>query len=290
MEKLDRIQAESFGGDMETNKRAGTRRFSTFNPNGLKSHNANDTIEISIEMGIDVQCYSEIALDTSQYRIRQKLIDNLRQIDKKAKAVWNSSTKTSTNEYKAGGTSIVTFGNTAGRVKKHGEDKLGRWCWQILEGSKNRDIIVVSVYQCCKNPTNKHGSTAYHQQEAILSEMNREDTNPRRNFLRDIKAFLHQKIDNHKEDGIQLEPMLMGDWNEECRGSSNAQRICNEFQLVDIWKRKYPEEEFNTYIGGSRRLDFAITTTRIADMVSNITYEPFFYRLTGDHRGFEFRY
>ena len=109
MEKLDQIQAESFGGDMETNKRAGTRRFSTFNPNGLKSHNANDTIEISIEMGIDVQCYSEIALDTSQYRIRQKLIDNLRQIDKKAKAVWNSSTKTSTNEYKAGGTSIVTF-------------------------------------------------------------------------------------------------------------------------------------------------------------------------------------
>ena len=118
--------------------------------------------------------------------------------------------------------------------------------------------------------------------------MNREDTNPRRNFLRDIKAFLHQKIDNHKEDGIQLEPMLMGDWNEECRGSSNAQQICNEFQLVDIWKRKYPEEEFNTYIGGSRRLDFAITTTRIADMVSNITYEPFFYRLTGDHRGLYF--
>ena len=288
MEKLDKLQAESFGGDMETNKRAGTRRFSTFNPNGLKSHNANDTIEISIEMGIDVQCYSEIAMDTRQYRVRQKLIDNLRQIDKKAKAVWNSSTKSSTNEYKAGGTSICTFGNTAGRVKKHGEDKLGRWCWQILEGSKRRDILVVSVYQCCKNPTNKHGSTAYHQQEALLSELNREDTNPRRNFLRDMKDFLHQKIDNHKEDGIQLEPMLMGDWNEECRGSSNAQNICDEFQLVDIWKRKYKDEEFNTYIEGSRRLDFAITTTRIADIVSNITYEPFFYRLTGDHRGLYF--
>ena len=87
MEKLDRLQAESFGGDMETNKRAGTRRFSTFNPNGLKSQNANDTIEISIEMGIDVQCYSEIAMYTSQYRVHQKLIDNLRQIDKKANAV-----------------------------------------------------------------------------------------------------------------------------------------------------------------------------------------------------------
>ena len=124
MEKLDRIQAESFGGDMETNKRAGTRRFSTFNPNGLKSHNANDTIEISIEMGIDVQCYSEIALDTSQYRIRQKLIDNLRQIDKKAKAVWNSSTKTSTNEYKAGGTSIVTFGRASEKTRRRQTRKM----------------------------------------------------------------------------------------------------------------------------------------------------------------------
>ena len=70
MEKLDRLRAESFGGDLETNKRAGTRRFSTFNPNGLKSHNANDTIEILIEMGIGVQCYSDMAMDTSQYRVR----------------------------------------------------------------------------------------------------------------------------------------------------------------------------------------------------------------------------
>ena len=103
------ITTKSFGGDMETNKRVGTRRFSTFNPNGLKSHNANDTIKISIELGIDLLCYSEITMDTSQYRIRQKLIDNLRKIDKKAKTVWNSSTKTATNEYKAGGSSICAL-------------------------------------------------------------------------------------------------------------------------------------------------------------------------------------
>ena len=47
-------------------------------------------------------------------------------------------------------------------------------------------------------------------------------------------------------------------------------------------------EEFNTCIEGSRRINFAITTFRIANIVSNLTYEPFFYRLTGDHRGLYF--
>ena len=51
----------------------------------------------------------------------------------------------------------------------------------------------------------------------------------------------------------------------------------------------YPHQEnFNTYNRGSRQIDFALAPPEIADLVTNFVYEPFFYRLKGDHRGFYF--
>jgi len=77
----------------------------------------------------------------------------------------------------------------------------------------------------------------------------------------------------------------MGDWNETCFGTSTSAKLCREFGLVDIWSHHHPEEEFNTYLRGSRRIDFAITTHELAEK-ANMIYEPFFQRLSGDHRGF----
>ena len=50
----------------------------------------------------------------------------------------------------------------------------------------------MSIYQCCKNSTNPQGKTAYYQQEIILSERNRNDCDPRRNFCKDMCKFLRQ--------------------------------------------------------------------------------------------------
>jgi gas vesicle protein len=81
----------------------------------------------------------------------------------------------------------------------------------------------------------------------------------------------------------------MSDWNKECNGYSNSQLIYNELGLVDAFDRIYPDhQEFKTYNRGSRRIDFVLTTANIADKITNFVYEPFMYRLNGDHQGAHF--
>jgi hypothetical protein len=130
--------------------------------------------------------------------------------------------------FKPGGTAIVAMGKTAGRVKKSGMDSMGRWTYQLLDGKRGKDILIVSVYQCCRQPTNPNGVIAYHQQEIMLSRTNRVDRDPRRNFYRDI------------------------------------------------------------YMRRTRTIDFALAPPELANKLAKFTYEPFMYRLKGDHRAYYF--
>ena len=104
--------------------------------------------------------------------------------------MWGASEINVGNDYKPGGTAMVAFGKTGRRVIKPGIDDLGRWSWMAFEGADNKVILIMSIYQCCKNPTNPQGKTAYHQQETMLSERNRNDCDPRRNFYKDMCKFL----------------------------------------------------------------------------------------------------
>jgi hypothetical protein len=142
----------------------------------------------------------------------------------------------------------------------------------------------MNVYQCCKSPTNPTGINAYHQQTILLSEMDKTDTGPRRNFH--LVAFIKSKTSKANTNVI---PIIMDDWNKKCKGSSNSQLVCNELGLVDAFDHIYPNHnEFKTYNRGSRRIDFVITPANIVDKITNFVYEPFMYRLTGDHQGAHF--
>ena len=124
-------------------------------------------------------------------------------------------------------------------------DDLGRWSWMAFEGKDNKEILIMSIYQCCKNQINPLRKTTYHQQETWLSERNRNDCDPRRNFFKDICKFLHRF--KEKTDK-QVLPILIYDWNEECIGKSNSKKLCDEFGLVNIYHRKFPNhEKFKTY-------------------------------------------
>ena len=66
-------------------------------------------------------------------------------------------------------------------------------------------------------------------------------------------------------------------------------QICEQFNLVNIFHRLYPEHEnFKTYRQGTKVIDFALALPSIADAVTNFVYKPFLYRLKGDHRAFFF--
>ena len=75
----------------------------------------------------------------------------------------------------------------------------------------------------------------------------------------------------------------MGDWNEQCIGNSTSSKLCRDHNLVDLWNFHHPETEFRTYQRGSNRIDFAVVSSSLATKI-DIVYEPFQYRLKGDHR------
>ena len=70
--------------------------------------------------------------------------------------------------------------------------------------------------------------------------MNRDDCDLRRNFYIDMYKFIKNFAKKEKKKDKQVLPMLIGDWNEECIGKSNAKKLCDEFGLVNIFHRKFP--------------------------------------------------
>ena len=286
MNVIDDDEALPIGGTMEQPKLPGMIRISGFNPNGIKTSQLESQLQHSKDLDIDIQCYSEVNANVLRTDQRQKFHDGCKRIDKTSRSVWGTSLLPTDSDYKPGGTAIVSTGKTAGRVKKSGSDKLGRWTYQLLDGKGDKDILIISVYQCCKRPTNPGKTTAYHQQIVMLSEMNRIDKDPRRNFYRDLKKFMESFLINEVSTVI---PILLGDWNEECKGTSTSKKLCEEFGLVNIFERLHPNQKrFKTMRRGSRPIDFALAPPEIADRVTNFVYEPFLYRLKGDHRAFYF--
>jgi hypothetical protein len=63
----------------------------------------------------------------------------------------------------------------------------------------------------------------------------------------------------------KITPILLGDWNEECKGTSTSQNFCDEFGLVNIFKQVHPnQKQFKIYMRGSRTIDFALAPPELA--------------------------
>ena len=84
-------------------------------------------------------------------------------MERSVKAVWSASTCTVETEYKPGSTEIIAFGKTARIIIKQGFDDMGCYSWMAFEGETNKVVLIISIYQCCKQPINPTGIIAYHQ-------------------------------------------------------------------------------------------------------------------------------
>ena len=230
----------------------------------------------------DVQGYSEVNANFLNTKLRKSFRDMVNIVDREARSVWSTSLVPSKSDFKSGGSGIVTFGRVAPRIKESGTDRMGRWCYQVLEG-KGREILLVNVYQVCVQ-TADGKLTASQQQRIMLSEENRE-ADPRKYFKKDLIQLLRK----HKLRNGNIVPILMGDWNKESSRKLFADEVQKEFGLVDAFKRRFPKNEvFKTHIDGSKRIDYVLTLPWVADAMTSIVYEPFCYRMTGDHRGLYF--
>merc|ERR1711884_74382 len=284
---LSREEDESapIGGSMDMPKFPNTIRISGCNPNGINTSNLHSQLQHSLDLDIDIQCYSEVNANFMHHHVRQKFHEESKRSYQFLRTTWGTSKVASDSDFKAGGTGIVTRASCSTRVKKEATDDLGRWTYQILDGKGKRDVLIMSIYQCCTSKNKNETLPASRQQEILLSQMDRKDTNPTRNFQKDISALLAKL----KEENDELILIIVGDWNEECNGGSTSNELCNEFGLVNIFDHHYPtQKKFKTYVRGSHQIDYALAPRDIADKVINIVYEPFLYRLKGDHRAFYF--
>ena len=146
--------------------------------------------------------------------VRQKFHKETKRSYKFSKLTWGTSKVISNFNFKDGGTGIVTRASCSTRVKNKATDDLRRWTYQILDGKGIRDVLIMSIYQCCTSKNKNETLSASRQQQILLSQMDRKDTNPTRNFRKDIIALLARL----KDENDELIPVIVGDWNEECTG------------------------------------------------------------------------
>ena len=274
---LDDTDAIPIGGRIEKMKPENAIRISGCNPNGINIKNSKSQLQHSIDMEIDIQCYSEVNLNFLKSSARCDFQEAVSSMDKNTKVTWSTSDVPCDSDFKPGGTCIINRGSTKSRIKSFGSDSLGRGSWQLLTGEGSREILIISVYQCCSSSSDDARNTTHRQQQTLLSEQNRPSLDPRKNVKKDITTFFRSM----RRRNPSLIPIIIGDWNEECTDGSTPYDLCQEFGLVNIFERLYPNHpQFKTYQRGSRVIDFALAPPQIADKISNFVYEPFLYRLT----------
>ena len=202
------------------------------NHGGIRIDEWKTILHQTIKNQVDVQCLVENNLNTHDFFTRRQLHRQLQQLELQSASVWASSKIESKSSFQPGGTSVITFGKTVGRLKDKGADKLGRWSYIKLDGKADKEVMIVSLYQSCETTTD--GKNTFHlQQKVSLSLLNRTDINPRRNLLTDLKSFLTQS----KHNNPNLTLIILGNWNEESQ-DGNTSKICQAFNLVDIWKHQ----------------------------------------------------
>lgn len=151
-QESDRYQNSDYIGPIiNEDKNDGVYRIIGGNPNGLtlnaKGGDYSEYLEEVKRMGADTIALYEINLDTQKSQVKKLLYDTSQQVFDHQRVTFTSSTIPSKNQYKPGGTLILTNGKASGRVVDAGTDDLGRWTYQTLTCKGTRKITVISAYQ-----------------------------------------------------------------------------------------------------------------------------------------------
>lgn len=149
-------------------------------------------------------------------------------------------------------------------------------------GKNYTKITFISEYQVC-NQSLQQGqriatTTATAQQTRMLRDSNC-SLSPHQAFISDLKQFFGSLLSQHHED------LVAGDFNEPLSSqSSGMTKLATDLGLTDLMYQLIGHNNFNTHLRGSQRIDYILCTEHIADAAQAGCYEPFQYRVKGDHR------
>jgi exonuclease III len=283
----ENLKENTFWGDELKAKAPTNTRIYIQNVNGIilqkDGGQFTELCNIVKETQADILCIQEHNLDTTQYIVQNTLHTTSRRHWERSRLTIASSPIQFQNTWKPGGTSILSVGSITGRIKTHGSDPWGRWCYQIFQGSGGRRITIVSAYQVVANHSHNKGQyTAAAQQQSLLLRQSDKLQDPRQAFRRDITEFLHTQI----QAGHLI--LLVGDFNERLGDDiSGISKIAAQFEFVDIMSHHHQHlNDPATYARGRKRLDYILASPQLASAVQKCGYEPFNFRFHTDHRAY----
>lgn len=279
------IQDRYYGTD-HTNKLPNHYRFVFNNINGiqLSTTSLRELTVIANELQADWLGLAETHIDTQKQHVRNKIHQALshKQYGFKAtNCVFSQSDMDYGGERKFGGVLQIATNNLASRTITTHSDKYGRWSSQTHAGKRGTMLTTISAYRVidgCKGP-----ASAYSQQRAMLVTANRE-ANPRRVFITDMIAYIHQC----QSSGHEI--ILCLDANETMSAPNSAiRRLAAECGLVDVHQNTCPDySEINSHRSGSSQIDFCLVTPRVMECISQTGILGFDEAFGGDHRAMYF--
>jgi endonuclease/exonuclease/phosphatase family metal-dependent hydrolase len=231
---------------------------------------------------VDIIALQELNLDTTQFQVRQQILQVLQETFGSVKMITASTpvTKASTTS-KPGGVLLAIVGSCSHRVTTTQRDPFGRWCSATLAGRNQQDVRIYSAYQCVDDDINHTGDNTYYAQ---LWRLFREKTDrypqPRRRFIKDLLA----ELITAKHANIAL--IILGDFNENIGTNPNLMAsICSSIGLSDAVEHIHPQSEnVPTYIRGRRRLDYGLLSHSLLPAVTASGLNQFHEISSSDHR------
>jgi hypothetical protein len=147
--------------------------------------------ELSLEVQADVIAITEHNLDTQKFSIRKCCHDARTCLLDHSSMIMASSSIEMLNQYKPGGTLIMSRGKITSRLIKSGSDDMGQWTYQTFSRKRSRNVTIITAYQVCDKAISQRGRyTAAAQQESILRQRGENNPNPRKHF----RLVLHKSL------------------------------------------------------------------------------------------------
>jgi len=267
-------------------------RFCMQNPNGIQVNLGGkwkENCKHQKDMEVDWMGYSGNDLNTGNNSVMWRLKEDAYAVfgHNSHKMVTSHTNRESSSNRKPGGTMALVTGWLKDKVFETGYDPYGRWVHTKIRGNGGRILTFICTYQVCQNNRNNirelGESTFAKQQMSMFTEEDRRD--PRRlryHHRRDLVRFV-QECQNAGEL-----VSVGGDFNEVLglEDADGLARLCTDCGLVDIILAKHGRTDFDTYIRGSKVLDYFLIPLELEDAVLACGYEPYNIRTMGDHRAF----
>ncbi len=195
----------------------------------------------------------------------------------------STSTETSDNWHKPGGTLLVALGKWTSRITTRGNDPiLGRWSFMELVGKHNKRLIVISAYRVCNQQFDAASNTTSSQQTRLLQSQGIQNPHPRTIFLNDLISQINEWRRDNKE------VILCMDANESVDDPrANISRLFRETDLIDLHYHRYPSlAKPATHQRGSKPIDLIAGSPLTASAMLKAWIHPFGdpALIKGDHR------